>query len=108
MKIALVENIYYASEEPSERGVPLFGRCFFLLVLGFSFVVVGSIVVVIAALLYGIDPPSFNAIIFIGPFPIAFGVGSESGLMIVAGLFVALLSIILFWVVNRKVRKYCC
>jgi uncharacterized membrane protein len=108
VKIALVENIYDASEEPSEGGVPLFGRFFFLFFLGFSFVVVGIIIVVIATLLYGVVPPSFNAIIFIGPFPIVFGAGSESGLMIVAGLLVALLSIILFWVVNRKVRRNSC
>ena len=106
MKIDLVDNIYDASEEPSEGGVPLFGRFFFLFVLGFSFVVVGSIVVVIATLLHGVDPASFNAIIFIGPFPIVFGIGSESGLVILAGLFLAVLSIILFWVANRKVRKY--
>jgi len=104
----LVENIHDASEEFSEGGVPLFGRFFFLFVLGLSFIVVGSIVVVIATLLYGVDPPSFNAVIFIGPFPIVFGDSSESGLMIVAGLFLAVLSIILFWVANRKVRKYSC
>ena len=101
-----MENIDDASEETSEGGVPLFGRVFFLFVLGFSLVVVGTIVVVIATMLYGVDSPSFNAVIFIGPFPIVFGAGSDSGLMILTGLSLAALSVVLFWVVNRKVRRY--
>jgi len=106
VRIALVENVDDASEETSDGGVPFFGRFFFLFVFGFSLVVVGTIVIMIATMLYGVDSPSFSAVIFIGPFPIIFGAGSDSGLMIVTGLFLAVLSIILFWVVNRKVRRY--
>ena len=100
-----MENVGDASEETSEGGVPFFGRFFFLFVFGFSLVVVGTIVIMIATMLYGVDSPSFSAVIFIGPFPIIFGAGSYSGLMIVTGLLLAVLSTILFWVVNRKARR---
>ena len=100
-----MENVDDASEETSEGGVPFFSRFFFLFVFGFSLVVVGTIVIIIATMLYGVDSPSFSAVIFIGPFPIIFGAGSDSGLMIVTGLFLAVLSM-LFWVAKRKVRRY--
>lgn len=99
----MLANIDDASQETSEEGFPLFGRFFLLFVLGFSLVVVGFTIVTIATMLYGVYSPSFNAVIFIGPFPIVFGAGSDSGLMIMAGLLLAVLIIVLFWVVNRKV-----
>lgn len=106
MRIILVENIDDVAQETAKEGISVFDRLFLFFVLGFSLIFAGIIIVLVATLLYGGDSASFGAFVFIGPFPIVFGVGSDPGLVIVAGLFLAVLSIVVFWVMNRKVRSY--
>jgi uncharacterized membrane protein len=106
VKKLLVENLHDDLQGSAKEEGPVFGRFFLLLILGFSLIFVGIAVVIFAALLYGGDSSSFGAFFFIGPFPIVFGAGSDAGLMILVGLFLAVLSIVMFWVMNRKVRSY--
>lgn len=91
--------------EAGQQGVSLSDRFFLLLVLGFLMVVVGVIFLLVAAVLYD-SSVSGSAIIFIGPFPIVIGAGPEAEWLILVGIVLAVLSVIIFFVMNRKMRKF--
>jgi uncharacterized membrane protein len=93
-------NLQDAAEE--EGGVS--SRFFFFLVLGLILVFVGVSVIVVAAFLSGGGSGSFGGAIFIGPFPIVFGVGSDASWVIIISVVLAILSVILFIVMNRRTK----
>lgn len=79
------------------------GRLYKVLILGFALIVIGIIVVTVAA--------SFNAessvgvVIFIGPIPIVFGAGQNAVLLILIGVILAVLMVIFSYVMFRKWRS---
>lgn len=77
-------------------------RLFWLLILGFVLVFAGLAIVLVAAVLYGNGSASFGGVVFIGPFPIVFGVGPESMWMVLFGVVLAVLSVIAFLVLRRR------
>jgi uncharacterized membrane protein len=72
-----------------------------LYVTGFIIVFVGVLILVSASMLQGISTSS-GVVIFVGPFPIAFGVGPDAPLLILISLILTALSIILFFILRRK------
>ena len=74
------------------------------LILGFVLVFVGIIVILIATVLYGGGSVNLGAVIFIGPFPIVIGAGPETALMVLFGIILAVLSVIVFLVMSRRIR----
>jgi uncharacterized membrane protein len=72
------------------------------LILGSVLVFAGIIVVLVAAVLHGNDPANIGAVIFIGPFPIVIGAGSEAALTVLFGIILAVLSVIMFIVMSRR------
>jgi uncharacterized membrane protein len=102
---ALFESVDDAPQEPSEEGVETYSRFFRLLILGFVLIFVGVIVVVLATLLSGNGLSGFGGVIFIGPFPIAFGAGPDAAWLIAISLVLTVLSIVVFWVMSRRVKK---
>jgi uncharacterized membrane protein len=74
------------------------------LILGFVLVFVGIIVVLVAAVLYGGGSANFGGIIFIGPFPIVIGAGPDATLMVLFGIILAVLSVIMFIVMSRRIK----
>jgi uncharacterized membrane protein len=98
----------YADEENGENtdeGVTVSSKLFLFLILGFILVFVGVIVIVAAAVLFGGGAASVGAVIFIGPFPIVVGAGPDLDLLIVVGVVLAVLSVVVFWVMNRRVGR---
>jgi len=85
-----------------EEGVVAPKRFFVFLLLGFILVFVGLAVILAAAVFYGGGSVNFGAVIFIGPFPIVAGAGSDAGLMVLISVILAVLSVIMFLVVSRR------
>ena len=86
-----------------EEGITVSNKFFLFLILGFVLVFVGIIVILVAAVLYG-GGANFGAVIFIGPFPIVIGAGPETALMVLFGIILAVLSVIVFLVMSRRIR----
>jgi len=80
-------------------------RIFRLLILGVSLVFVGIVVLVIVSLVLG-SSGSIGVIIFIGPFPIAFGSGPNAAWLILIGIILAVLSVVFFIIMNKRFEKF--
>ena len=103
--MAAIRNADEKSQETAEEGVAVSNRFFLLLILGFVLVFVGIIVVLVAAVLYGSGSANFGAVIFIGPFPIVIGAGADVTWVILFGIIMAVLSIVVLLVMNRRIGK---
>jgi uncharacterized membrane protein len=75
------------------------------LVLGFVLVVVGIAVILVATVLYSGGSASAGAVIFIGPFPTVIGAGPDVTLIVLFSIILAVLSVVVFLVMNRKIRR---
>lgn len=93
------------SQETAEEEITVSSRLFLFLILGFVLVFVGIIVILIAVVLYGSGSANVGAVIFIGPFPIVIGAGPDVTWMILFSIILAVLSIVVFLVMNRKMRR---
>lgn len=89
--------------EPEEEGVMVSSRLLAFLVLGVALVMVGIAVLVVASAASG-SSASTGVVVFIGPFPIVFGSGPNEFLLIIIGVILTVLSVILFLVMNRRVK----
>ncbi|MCW4017566.1 MAG: DUF131 domain-containing protein [Candidatus Bathyarchaeota archaeon] len=93
----MLENL---DEEKTASG---FGRLGWIFAAGFALVFVGVIVIAVASALGGGNgSTSTGVVIFIGPFPIVFGSGPDAGGLITIGLIIAIISIVSFVVMRRK------
>jgi uncharacterized membrane protein len=72
-----------------------------VLFVGFVIIVVGVVFVVLSSAL-GEGSVSAGGVIFIGPFPIVFGVGPDAAWLIVISLVIAVLMLVLFFVWIRR------
>ena len=94
------------NREAVEEGIPVSSRFLLLLFLGFILVIVGVAVVLVASVLYGGGSVSGGAVIFIGPFPIVIGAGPDATLIVLFSIILAVLSVVVFLVINRKMRRF--
>ncbi len=78
---------------------------FLLLILGFVLVVVGVALILVAAVFYGGGSASGGMVIFIGPFPIVIGAGPDATWVVLFSTVLAVLSLVMFFVMNRKMKK---
>ena len=88
--------------ENDDEGVMVSNRFFMLLILGFAFVIVG-IIIILATAVFNSGSTSFGGVIFIGPFPIVFGAGPDTAWLITIGIVLAILSIIVFVIMRRRI-----
>ena len=72
-----------------------------MLILGFAFLTVG-VIIVLATTVFSSGSTSFGGVIFIGPFPIVFGAGPNAAWLIAIGIVLAVLSIIVFLIMKRR------
>jgi uncharacterized membrane protein len=95
-----------ADEETGEtaEGVNVSSRFFLLLMLGFVLVFVGIVVILIAAVLHSGGSASAGAVIFIGPFPIVIGAVPDVIWIVLFSIIIAILSVVVFLVMNRRER----
>jgi uncharacterized membrane protein len=91
--------------ETGEEGVTVSNRFFLLLISGFVLVFVGIAVILVVAVFYGGGSASGGVIIFIGPFPIVIGAGPDATLIVAFSIILAVLSVVVFLVMNRRVRR---
>jgi len=94
------------SVETIEESVSVSSRFFWLLIVGFVFVFIGIVIIFVAAILYSAGAASAGAVIFIGPFPIVIGAGPDVTWIVLFSIIIAVLSILVFWVMNRRIRKF--
>jgi uncharacterized membrane protein len=97
----VVEVKDLAEENESEEGIAVSSRMFWLLILGIVLVFVGIVVLVVVSLVFS-SSSSVGVVIFIGPFPIVFGSGPNASWLILIGIILAVLSVVLFFVMNRR------
>jgi uncharacterized membrane protein len=90
-----------SEQENEDEGITVSGRLFGFLILGIALVFAGIVVLAVVPLFLG-SSGSVGVVIFIGPFPIVFGSGPNVGWLILIGIILAVLSIVLFWVMNRR------
>jgi uncharacterized membrane protein len=93
------------SQETAEEGITVSSRLFLFLILGFVLVFIGIIVILIAVVLYGGSSANVGAVIFIGPFPIVIGAGPDVTWIVLFSIILAVLSVVVFLVMNRRMRR---
>ena len=93
-----------SGEESSDEGGSITTRLFGLLILGVALVIAGTAILVVVSLFSG-GSSSVGGVIFIGPIPIIFGAGRNSTLLITIGAILAVLTVIVFFFMNRKWKK---
>ncbi len=91
-------------EETEEEGVSISSRLFGLLILGIALVFVGIAVLVVASVVLG-GSGSAGGVILIGPIPIVFGAGPDAGWLIIVSVVLTVVSVVLFLVMNRRVKR---
>ena len=82
------------------------GKFFLLLVAGFVIVFVGIAVILITAVFSSGGSASAGVIIFIGPFPIVIGAGLDVTWMVLFSIILAVLSVVVFLVLDKRMRKF--
>ena len=94
-----------SAQETEDEGITVSSRLFGFLILGIALVFIGIVVLVVASLVFG-SSGSVGVVIFIGPIPIVFGSGPNAGWLILIGIILAVLSIVLFLVMNRRLGRF--
>ncbi|MEM3616399.1 MAG: DUF131 domain-containing protein [Candidatus Bathyarchaeia archaeon] len=77
-------------------------RFIMLFFIGFFIILVGIIITVVAALLFGEGIGSFGGFILIGPIPIVFGAGPGATWLALFAIILGILSILLLFILWRK------
>jgi uncharacterized membrane protein len=92
------------NEKAEENGISISGRLLGFLLLGIALVFVGIAVLVVASIVLG-RSDSVGGIILIGPIPIVFGWGPDAGWLIAISLILAVYSIVLFLIMNKRSKR---
>jgi uncharacterized membrane protein len=88
----------------AENETPEFRRFFVLLIVGLLIILAGITIMVVASALYGGGGSiSYGALIYIGPFPIVIGTGSEAKWTVSFAIVLGILSIVML-ILMRKSR----
>jgi uncharacterized membrane protein len=78
-------------------------RLMILLLLGFFMILAGTVILVVANVLYGRSASTnSNVFIFVWPFPIVLAVDSGTVLLVLIGIIVTVLGFIMFWMLLRE------
>ncbi len=97
--------MFRSSQEDEDEGIPISGKMFTFLILGIVLVFIGIAVIVVASLVLG-GSSSSSVVILIGQIPIVFGSGPNALWLILVGVVLTILSVALFWFINRRSRKF--
>ncbi|MGB9915397.1 MAG: TIGR00304 family membrane protein [Candidatus Bathyarchaeales archaeon] len=91
------------NREAFEEGITLSKKFFSFLIIGLTLIIMGIMVIVFATAFNG-HGLSAGAVIFIGPFPIVIAAGPDATSLVPFSIILAVLSIVIFFVMNRKLR----
>jgi uncharacterized membrane protein len=92
------------NEQDEDEGIAVSSRLLGLVLLGITLIFVGIAVIIIASIVLG-SSGSIGGIILIGPIPIVLGAGPEAGWLISVSIILSVISIVLFLIMNRRVRR---
>ncbi len=92
------------SEQEEDEGINISGRWLGILLLGVTLLFAGIAVIVLASVFLS-GSGSAGGIILIGPIPIVFGAGPDSVWLITISVIIAILSVVLFIFMSRRVKK---
>jgi uncharacterized membrane protein len=84
-----------------DEGIAISNTLFILLLVGFAVLIIGIIIVIIGSV-FGSGSTSVGGVIFIGPFPIVFGVGPDAVWLIVISIIIAVSMFVLFFVMRKR------
>jgi uncharacterized membrane protein len=76
-----------------------------LFLLGFLTVLVGFVLLIVAAVLSGEGSVNFGGFILIGPIPIVFGAGPAAPWLVLFAIILTVLSVIMFLIMRREIRR---
>lgn len=94
-----------STDQNEDAGIEVSSRLFGFLILGVALIFIGITVLVVASSVLG-GSGSVEVVIFIGPFPIVFGKGPDAIWLILIGIIIAVLSIVLFLIMNRRLGRF--
>jgi uncharacterized membrane protein len=101
-----VRKVEEENGEDVEDGIAVSNRFFLLLMLGFALVIVGIAVILVTSIPYEGGSVSAGGVIFIGPFPIVFGAGPDVTWLVLFSIILAVLSVVVFLVMNKRLRRF--
>jgi uncharacterized membrane protein len=88
--------------EENEWEPSVSSRLSWVFAAGYILVFLGVLFIAVAVI-FGGGSASSGVVIFIGPFPVAFGAGPDAGLLILLAVVLAIASLVAFVVLNRKI-----
>jgi len=91
------------AEQTEEGETIVSNRLFRILIIGFSLIFVGIIILALA--LVQICSGSFGGVIFICPIPIVFGAGPEANWLIIVSIIISAVMVIGFIIFNKRSRR---
>jgi uncharacterized membrane protein len=91
------------AKENEDKGIAVSSRLFNFLILGIALIFIGIVILIVVSLFFA-GSESVGIVIFIGPFPIVFGKGPDAVWLILIGMTIAVLSIVLFLIMNRRMK----
>jgi uncharacterized membrane protein len=91
-------------EEDENDGINVSSRLLSFLLLGITLVFVGIAVLIVASFVFG-GSASVGGVILIGPIPIVFGAGPDTGWLLAISVILTVVSLILFLVMNKRARR---
>jgi len=94
-----------STDQDEDAGIEVSSRLFGFLILGVALIFIGVAVLVVVSSVLG-GSGSVGVVIFIGPFPIVFGKGPDAIWLILIGIIIAVLSIVLFLIMNRRLGRF--
>jgi uncharacterized membrane protein len=80
-------------------------KLWILLLLGFLIVLVGFVLLIVAAALSSEGSINFGGFILIGPIPIVFGAGPEAPWLVLFAIILTVLNVIMFLIMRREIRR---
>ena len=103
--VVKVNDILRSNDENEDVGIEVSSRLFRFLILGAALIFIGIVVLAVASVVLS-GSGSAGVIIFIGPFPIVIGKGPSAVWLILIGMIIAVLSIVLFLIMIRRLRRF--
>jgi uncharacterized membrane protein len=95
---------WFLADEETEDKVSISSRLLGFLILGLALIFFGIAVLVVISLVFG-GSGSVGGVVLIGTIPIVFGGGPDAFWLIVASTLLAVVSVVLFLIMNRRVRR---
>ncbi len=79
-------------------------RLLTLIIIGFSIIFIGIIILIVASLMSGSNT-GFGVFILVGPIPIIIGAGPEAQWLILIAIILTIISVMTYLAIHRQIQK---